>query len=114
MSPSLPYFTKIAVFCFFALLLTSMSASAASQGAAFTTFDTTQLGCLDGMHPNGVDCHNYVAKEDVYIDGGPRGGQGDLSEGCYYFVVLNPGAQSGGTVDGVGALANGNPSNLSD
>jgi hypothetical protein len=118
MSPRLPYFTKTAVFCFFAcffaLLLTSVSASAASQGAAFTTFDTTQLGCLDGMNPKGVDCHNYAAKEDVYIDGGPRGGQGDLSAGCYYFVVLNPGAQNGGTVDGAGALANGNPSNLSD
>ena len=93
-------------------LLASVPASAVS-GAGFTTFaDPAQPtnptggatgGCLDS--PNGVDCNNYSAKEDVYISGGPIAGS--LGAGCYYFDVLVPGFQNGGFVDG-------QPGNLSD
>jgi hypothetical protein len=68
--------------------------------AAFTTFDATTGGCFDS--PNGVDCNNYAAKGDVYMNGGPGGGS--LNDGTYYFVVLAPGFQNGGFLDG----ANGN------
>jgi hypothetical protein len=68
----------------------------ASELAAFTTFDTQQGGCLDG--PNGVNCNNYVAKEDVYASGGPAAA--GLDDGNYFFAVLVPGFQNGGFVDG--------------
>ena len=49
-------------------LAVSIPANAA-PGAGFTTFDTALLGCLDS--PNGIDCNNYAAKEDVFMNGGP-------------------------------------------
>jgi hypothetical protein len=93
-------------------IVASVPASAASQGSSFTTFDPSNPdpnlgGCLDGQHPNGVDCNNYFAKPDVYTNGGPATGGGALSDGCYYFTVLAPGSQNGGFVDDA-------PGNLSD
>lgn len=65
-------------------------------GGAFTTFDATRGGCKDSK--NGVDCNNYVAKDDVYMSGGPLAS--GLGDGTYYFAVLVPGYQNGGFVDG--------------
>jgi hypothetical protein len=97
--------------CCLAIMLTVFAVAVsvpanATPPAAFTTFDTSKLGCLDGAHPNGIDCNNYAAKEDVYINGGPNGLSG-LANGSYYFVVLVPGFQNGGFIDGAGG-------NLSD
>ncbi len=74
----------------------SVPASAVS-GAAFTTFDASQGGCLDGSHPNGINCNNYAHKEDVYMNGGPTAG--GIAAGNYYFTVLAPGSQNGGFID---------------
>ena len=72
-------------------------------GAAFTTFDEEQGGCLHG-NGNGINCNLYASKEDVYINGGPVAG--GLSDGTYYFTVLTPGAQNGGFLQGaVGNLS---------
>jgi hypothetical protein len=91
-------------------LLASVPAAAATHGAGFTTFDTTLQGCLDGSHPNGIDCNNYGAKEDVYINGGPTAG--GISDGTYFFAVVAPGFQNGGFLDGAdGNLSDTNPSN---
>jgi hypothetical protein len=81
-------------------LLPASPASAAGN-AGYTTFDAVQDGCLDS--PNGIDCNNYATKGDVYMNGGPTGGNG-LADGDYYFTVLTPGSQNGGFVYG----ANGN------
>jgi hypothetical protein len=81
------------------------TAWAAPHGAAYTTFDAVQGGCLDS--PNGIDCNNYATKDDVYMSGGPTAG--GLSDGCYYFSVLTPGSQNGGFIEG----ANGNLSDQS-
>jgi hypothetical protein len=107
-SPRLLYGLVLTLMVF--TLLASIPANA-TPPAAFTTFDTTKLGCLDGKHPNGIDCNNYAAKEDVYVNGGP-GGLGGLSNGSYYFVVLVPGFQNGGFIDGAnGNLSDVTPSN---
>jgi hypothetical protein len=80
----------------------------AVTGAAYTTFDATQGGCLDS--PNGVNCNHYNAKTDVYMSGGPV--KNGLGEGCYYFSVLAPGFQNGGFIDGAnGNLSDTTPSN---
>jgi hypothetical protein len=54
------------------------------------------LGCLDS--PNGVDCNNYRAKPDVYMNGGPVSAA--LADGTYFFAVVTPGEQNGGFLDG--------------
>src|SRR5262249_32480649 len=72
--------------------------------AAFTTW-VDPLGCLDS--PNGVNCNNYRAKTDVYLDGGPVSAA--LADGDYFFAVLTPGEQNGGFLDG----ARGNLSDTS-
>jgi hypothetical protein len=71
------------------------SGAFAGGNAGYTTFDAVQGGCNDG--PNGVDCNNYDAKGDVYMNGGPANGAG-LPDGDYYFTVLVPGHQNGGFI----------------
>jgi hypothetical protein len=89
-----------------ALLLFVPSAFGAGN-AAYTTYDTTLQGCLNGS-PNGINCNNYADKADVYINGGPSGGNG-LAGGDYYFAVLTPGSQNDGFIDGAtGNLSSGN------
>lgn len=95
--------TTVAVGVCTALLLLTSGAFAGGN-AGYTTFDATQGGCNDG--PNGVDCNNYDAKEDVYMNGGPATGAG-LDDGTYYFAVLVPGYQNDGFIQG-------NDGNLSD
>jgi hypothetical protein len=73
------------------------SGAMAGGNAGYTTFDAVQGGCNDG--PNGVDCNNYDAKGDVYMNGGPANGAG-LPDGDYYFTVLVPGHQNGGFIQG--------------
>ncbi len=80
-----------------AIVLTAGPAWAVS-GAGFTTFDASRGGCLDGQHPNGVNCDNYAGKGTVHASGGPSGGNG-LSDGTYYFTVLAPAYQNGGFID---------------
>jgi hypothetical protein len=72
------------------------TASANVAGAAFTTDDPAiTSSCLNGpSHTTpSVDCNIYGAKEDVWINGGPSGGQNHLSDGSYFFAVLDPGGQ---------------------
>jgi hypothetical protein len=91
-----------------AALVFLTSGAFAGGNAGYTTFDATVQGCLDS--PNGVDCNNYSAKEDVYTNGGPSGGKG-LAEGDYFFAVLVPGFQNGGFLDGAdGNLSDTTPS----
>ena len=72
------------------------AASANVNGAAFTTDDPAVTNpCLNGpSHTTpSVNCNIYGAKEDVWINGGPSGGQNHLSDGSYFFAVLDPGGQ---------------------
>jgi hypothetical protein len=71
------------------------SVGATVAGAGFTTFVDASK-CLDS--PNGVDCNNYVSKDDVYMSGGSSAG--GVSNGSYFFAVLTPGSQNGGFLDG--------------
>lgn len=59
----------------------------ALAGAAFTTFDANQGGCLDS--PNGINCNHYTSKRRVYLSGGPV--KGSLDDGIYFFAILSPG-----------------------
>jgi hypothetical protein len=79
------------------LSVVAVPSAMGAGNAGYTTFDQTQGGCLDGA--NGVNCNNYADKADVYMDGGPTGGNG-LADGDYYFAVLTPGSQNGGFIDG--------------
>jgi hypothetical protein len=78
----------------------------AAGNAAYTTFDPAIAdggftgGCVHGSE---INCNTYVSKPDVYVNGGPTGGNG-LADGAYFFAVLAPGCQNGGFLDG----ANGN------
>jgi hypothetical protein len=81
--------------------LTSTSALAAGN-AAYTTFDPsiTDGGFTGGcVHGSVINCNTYVSKPDVYVNGGPSGGNG-LGDGEYFFAVLAPGCQNGGFLDG--------------
>jgi hypothetical protein len=84
-----------------------MPASALAAGSAgYTTFNPaiTDGGFTGGcVHGSEVNCNTYVSKADVYINGGPTGGNG-LANGEYFFAVLAPGCQNGGFLEG----ANGN------
>jgi hypothetical protein len=91
--------------------LTSTSALAAGN-AAYTTFDPsiTDGGFTGGcVHGSVINCNTYVTKPDVYVNGGPSGGNG-LADGEYFFAVLAPGCQNGGFLDG----ANGNLSDTTE
>jgi hypothetical protein len=81
-------------------------AGAVVAGAGFTTFDETVQGCNDS--PNGINCNNYDDKGSVYMSGGPSAA--GLSDGSYYFAVLEPGTQNGGFIEG----AIGNLSDTTD
>jgi hypothetical protein len=88
-------------------LIALMPAGAGAAGnAAYTTFDPTiEDGGFTGgcVHGSEINCNTYVSKSDVYVNGGPTGGNG-LANGEYFFAVLAPGCQNGGFLDG----ANGN------
>src|ERR671931_600327 len=71
-------------------------AALGAGNAAYTTF-VAAGACLNG-NPNGVNCNNYADKADVYINGGPSGGNGP-ADGDYYFAVLTPGSQNDGFVE---------------
>jgi hypothetical protein len=91
-----------------ALALSALEpASALAAGnAAYTTFNPAiEDGGFTGgcVHGSEVNCNTYVSKPDVYVNGGPTGGNG-LADGEYFFAVLAPGCQNGGFLDG----ANGN------
>jgi hypothetical protein len=78
----------------------------AAGNAAYTTFNPAiEDGGFTGgcVHGSEVNCNTYVSKPDVYVNGGPTGGNG-LANGEYFFAVLAPGCQNGGFLDG----ANGN------
>jgi hypothetical protein len=99
--------------CLISAALTPLALSAlqpasalAAGNAAYTTFDPAiEDGGFTGgcVHGSEVNCNSYVSKPDVYVNGGPTGGNG-LADGEYFFAVLAPGCQNGGFLDG----ANGN------
>jgi len=105
--------TRTRASALFALLATALMLGAltpastfAAGNAAYTTFDPSiQDGGFTGgcAHGSEVNCNTYVSKPDVYVNGGPTGGDG-LANGEYFFAVLAPGCQNGGFLDG----ANGN------
>jgi len=88
------------------------TSAVAAGNAAYTTFDPAiddggfTGGCVHGSE---VNCNSYVSKADVYVNGGPTGGNG-LVDGEYFFAVLAPGCQNGGFLDG----ANGNLSDTTE
>jgi hypothetical protein len=79
-----------------AILAMMPTGAFAAGNAAYTTFDKTLEGCVNSS--NGVNCNIYEAKKDVYINGGPSGGNG-LANGEYFFAVLAPGCQNGGFLE---------------
>jgi hypothetical protein len=64
--------------------LWAASPAGAVSGAAFTT-------TADGSK---VNANHYADKCDVYINGGPNNGANTLTDGFYFFAVLNPSGQS--------------------
>jgi hypothetical protein len=72
-------------------LVPAMPAGAVVAGAGFTTFVDAEK-CRD--NPTGVNCNNYESKGDVWINGGPPSGPAALTDGTYFFAVLEPGGQS--------------------
>jgi hypothetical protein len=94
-------------------LLVPATAVASTAGAGYTTVDPAYSsedgsfhGCWDS--PNGVNCNHYVAKDAVFMSGGPDKGGFSLEDGTYFFAVLTPGSQNGGFIDG----AEGNLSDI--
>jgi hypothetical protein len=73
-------------------------AGAIVAGAGFTTNDPNIDGnssCLNGpasATPK-VNCNLYGSKSFVWINGGPTSGQNSLTDGTYFFAVLDPGGQ---------------------
>ncbi len=73
-------------------------AGAVVAGAGFTTNDPNVDGngsCLNGpasATPK-VNCNLYGSKDYVWINGGPSAGQNHLTDGTYFFAVLDPGGQ---------------------
>jgi hypothetical protein len=96
-----------------ALVLTFGGASYANvAGAAFTS-DNPQGGtnaCLNGpAHTTpSVNCNIYGAKTDVWINGGPSSGANSLSDGTYFFAVLDPGSQNDPNDGSAGNLSSPN------
>ena len=76
---------KFATIAFIGLSLTSttpLQAAPPLTGAIYTTDSTC----------TGVNVNIYASKEDVYLDGGPRGASGSgLPDGIYYVQVTEPG-----------------------
>ena len=93
-------------------LLLPGSTSAIVAGAAFTTDNPGVTdACLNGgSHSSpGVNCNIYTAKGDVWINGGPSAGQNHLTNGTYFFAVLEPGGQPDPNDDGAKNLSDTNP-----
>jgi hypothetical protein len=76
---------------------------AAVSGAVQTTDDpNTSHWCANGPHngssdttlPPAVNCNIYNAKPDVWINGGPTNGTSKLTDGYYFFAVLEPSGQA--------------------
>ena len=92
-------------------LLLPGSTSAIVAGAAFTTDNPGVTdACLNGgSHSSpGVNCNIYTAKGDVWINGGPSAGQNHLTDGTYFFAVLEPGGQPDPNDDGAKNLSDTN------
>jgi hypothetical protein len=78
-----------------ALLLALLPGSTVAivAGAGFTTVDESKDGsghCLNG-NPD-VNCNIYDGKDFVWLNGGPMTGQ--ISDGTYFFAVLEPAGQN--------------------
>src|SRR5438045_9322248 len=80
-----------------ALLIAMLPASvgATVAGAGFTTDDPGITdACLNGQPDHttpDVNCNLYGEKADVWINGGPSGGQNSLTASTYFFPVLEQG-----------------------
>jgi hypothetical protein len=90
-----------------ALAAIALSASGAAAqgvaGAAYTTddpllaspsLDVCQTGGPNDTGEPKVNCNQYNNKEDVWINGGPTNGNSTLTDGYYFFAVLEPGGQA--------------------
>jgi hypothetical protein len=111
--PGLRGLAGVTTFVALVVLPFAGSSALAVSGAAFTTDNPgTTAACLNG--PPGhtspaVNCNIYDAKADVWINGGPSGGQNDLSNGTYFFAVLVPGGQPDPNDGGLKNLSDTNP-----
>ena len=96
-----------------AVLLLPMGATAIVAGAGFTT-DNPQAtdACLNGPPGHStpsVNCNIYNAKADVWLNGGPSAGQNHLTDGSYFFAVLEPSGQNDPNDDADHNLSDTNP-----
>jgi len=97
-----------------AMALFTSAASAIVAGAGFTTNDPNIDGngtCLNGnSDPNpSVNCNLYGSKSFVWINGGPSGGQNSLTDGTYFFAVLEPSGQNDPNDGGANNLSDTDP-----
>src|SRR4029453_221344 len=88
------------------------------NGAAFTTDNPgfvepstyEDQACTNGpAHTSpSVNCNIYNDKRDVWINGGPSAGQNNLTDGTYFFAVLDPGGQRNPNDESAGNLSSPN------
>jgi hypothetical protein len=88
----------MALFVVAAAAVFTPGASAVVAGGVFTTNDPNIDGngsCLNGPASDQpkVNCNLYGSKNFVWTNGGPSGGQNNLSDGTYFFAVVEPGGQ---------------------
>jgi hypothetical protein len=70
-------------------------------GAGFTTFNEPVDGPGTCLHGSIVNCNLYDDKEHVWVNGGPtQTGPSALSDGVYFFAVIEPGGQNNTPNDG--------------
>ena len=101
-------FAAATLACAIAAMLLLPAGAGAVSGAAFTTDNPGVTDpCLNGpAHSTpSVNCNIYQHKVDVWINGGPSGGQNQLSSGTYFFAVLDPGGQKDPNDGTVGNLS---------
>jgi hypothetical protein len=72
-------------------------------GAGYASFDVARGGCNNDL--GDIDCNVYATSRHVYTSAGPS--EDGLADGEYFFVVIAPGQQKEGFLDGA-------PGNLSD
>lgn len=109
--------TTLAALAAAVTMILAGGAGAVVAGAGFTTNDPSidgNAGCLNGpasATPR-VNCNLYGSKSFVWINGGPTGGQNSLTDGTYFFAVLDPGGQKDPNDGTDGNLSDADPTTL--
>ncbi len=81
-------------------MLLPTSTGAVVAGAGYTTNNPAEDGdgtCLNGSKDPlpAVNCNQYGSKDYVWLNGGPSAGQNSLTDGTYFFAIVEPGGQGG-------------------